>query len=215
MTLLPQPSDEIIIPILRIENWGTEIQTSKVSTNFLIQSEIHRTWLCGVLRITQQIRCSKQRPTDSCGSCECTQFLQTLEPQCRQLENKDHTITCVYMAYCRSVRDIWARNEWFGYKKQHSCANMTFWLNCLALRSRIFQACCIILLLSSQDLLTPSHGLLLQSPDTWRLLQQMILEGLWQWQGGLFVTAQSQSIPWGMSFFCCEWSNAQWKKNSM
>ena len=103
---------------------------------------------------------------------------QTLEPQCRQLENKDHTMTCVYIVRCRSVRAIWARNEWFGYKKQHSCANTTFWLNYSALRSRIFQACCIILLLSSQDLLTPSHGLLPHLLYTWHLLQQVILEGL-------------------------------------
>lgn len=137
---------------------------------------------------------------------------QTLEHQCRQLENKDHTITCVYMVRCSSVRDIWARNELFGYKKQHSCANTTFWLTCLALRSKIFRTCCSILLLSSQDFLTPSHGLLPHSLHIWCLLQQMILEGLWRWQGGLFVTAKSQSVPWDPYFPYPEWSSAQWKK---
>ena len=140
---------------------------------------------------------------------------QTLEPQCRQFGNKDRTITRVYIVRCRSVKDLRARNEQFGYKKQHSCPNTTFWINYLALRSRIFQANGITLMLSSQDFLIPSHGLMPHSLYTWRLQQQMILEGLWQWQEGLFVTAQSWSIPWGAYFLYPEWSNAWWKKNSM
>lgn len=50
-SLLPQPPDEIIIPILQTENWGT--QTPEVLTHSPIRSEIHRSWFCAVLRITQ------------------------------------------------------------------------------------------------------------------------------------------------------------------